>query len=234
MAKGTATALLSGVLGGALLIAGTAGATMAAPPKVEPPEVKPLQVILADKPVPVTFTVKSDGVNVTLHLQSEEKPSFTRDLTGTQSGDTWTFHTMVKLRDPLGFWSVTPTATGADNSTTVGRASSLSVIAPTRFLPFTAHPRVVRKGHPVFAFGRLQAKIRGRWQGIAGQKVDIRIFDEIKSVTTNRRGFFAGSVKASGTSQIDASFQAAGHFQGALSGFSVGPIVITVIDHPKK
>src|SRR5262245_26390997 len=143
LSKRIATVLLSSVLGGALLLAGNAGASAAAPPKVEPPTVKPLQVILNDRPVPVEFTVKSDGVDVTLLLQSVEKPEHTKDLTGTQNGDTWTFHTMMRLNDPLGFWTVTPTATGADGSTTVGRAGSLGLIAPTRFKPFTAHPRVV-------------------------------------------------------------------------------------------
>src|SRR4051812_37787537 len=147
--KRIATALVTGAIGGALLLTGSAVATVAgAPPTLTVDSISPNPVVVGDQPVTVTFKVTSNGDKVTAKLLPELPFGTGRDreLVATRDGtsDTWTFQTVFTKADLLstagspieGFWDFLPTATATDGTTFSpgGHLFVINVARPTRIL----------------------------------------------------------------------------------------------------
>ncbi|MBO3745469.1 hypothetical protein J5X84_05255 [Streptosporangiaceae bacterium NEAU-GS5] len=170
MIKRIAAVVLSGAMSGSLLFTGSASATRSDAPTLTTVRA-PNHILIDDRPVTVTSTFISDGVDVTLSIHPEfettEKPSKV-----FHHGRKWTFQTTYLPTDTLGRWLVSVEATGADNAKTKS-SFFLFLQHRTRIVDFAARPRLIVAGHSTTISGRLQIRLHHRWVDLAGKNIFI-------------------------------------------------------------
>jgi hypothetical protein len=234
--KRIATALVTGVMGGALLLTGSAVATVAGtPPTLTVDSISPNPVIVGDQPVTVTFKVTSNGDKVTAKLQPQLPFGPDRELVGTRDGtsNTWTFQAVITIADLKsttgilheGQMSFIPTATAADGTPFKpgGFPFAIKAESPTRIVGLNVRPRLAFKGHKIFFSGRLQTRPDGAWLPFAGETVKI-VFKPfhgpeviVSTTKTNLRGKFFAYTKAVSSGWYRAVFVGRDQFAASAS-----------------
>ncbi|MBO3747465.1 hypothetical protein J5X84_15415 [Streptosporangiaceae bacterium NEAU-GS5] len=167
MIKRIATIVLAGAISSPLLLMGRASAA--------PDDLTfafgrrfPAVILIDDRPVTITSSYITNAVDVSLTIKSGNVNKTSRVF---HRGQTWTFQTTFLPSDPVGAWSSTVVATGAESSTQ--RAATVFLQHHTRIADFSARPRVILAGHATTVSGRLQVQIHHRWVALAGREIRI-------------------------------------------------------------
>jgi 5-hydroxyisourate hydrolase-like protein (transthyretin family) len=232
--KRIAAGLLTGVVGGSLLLtAGTASATAERALSVRIENIAPNPVVVKDnQETSVSIDVRTkDAVRVELRVRpvsnrlrtlAAKEPKFAHE------GDLWRFTTSFGKNDPEGRWLAIATAYDKDGKSLSDRLSfavqHVAVKVDTRITHFNAYPGAVRKGHRVYFSGRLQFWDGDHWRGFKGQEVQIYFrrlgtsaFKWVASSSTDRRGEFSARTRAFRSGEYRAVFEGGDHSNGSQS-----------------